>query len=188
MVPFWEQGTLTSVSDVQSGQRALLVEAKSGETVSSDAFDSLDKVQAVLETGSHQLKASKMVVHGGSDRWIHRKTTLYLGATLTATIGRKGRTMGDNMLHTGPSSTSKPASPGPMCRRPLAKALAKLFQSRTEGDDVDISETVSLVAAVKQQAARLRVVGTEQSQGGDVVLAKTGGSLDLDGMQATFAV
>jgi hypothetical protein len=75
MVPFWEQGTLTSVSDVQSGQRALLVEAKSGETVSSDAFDSLDKVQAVLETGSHQLKASKMVVHGGSDRWIHRKTT-----------------------------------------------------------------------------------------------------------------
>jgi hypothetical protein len=44
-----------------------------------------------------------------------------------------------------------------------AKALAKLFQSRTEGDDVDFPETVSLVAAVKQQAARLRVVGTEQS-------------------------
>ena len=33
---------------VQAGERALLLEAKSGETVSSDAFDSLDQVAAVL--------------------------------------------------------------------------------------------------------------------------------------------
>jgi hypothetical protein len=60
---------------VQSGQRALLVEAKSGETVSSDAFDSLDRVQTVLEAGNHQPKASKMVVYGGRDRWVQREVT-----------------------------------------------------------------------------------------------------------------
>ena len=45
------------------------------ETVSSDAFDSLDKVQAVLEAGGHQPKASKMVIHGGRDRWVEREVT-----------------------------------------------------------------------------------------------------------------
>jgi predicted AAA+ superfamily ATPase len=61
---------------VQAGQRALLVEAKSGETVSSDAFDSLDKVRTAMEVGSRPSKTSKIVVHGGRDRWVQRDVTV----------------------------------------------------------------------------------------------------------------
>lgn len=59
---------------VQAGERAILVEAKSGETVSSDAFDSLDAVESVLARGRRQ-EAAKVVVHGGRDRWLQRDAT-----------------------------------------------------------------------------------------------------------------
>jgi Predicted ATPase (AAA+ superfamily) len=59
----------------QAGQRALLVEAKSGETVSADGFNSLDKVQTMLKSAGMQATTSKIVVHGGLDRWTQRETT-----------------------------------------------------------------------------------------------------------------
>jgi uncharacterized protein len=59
---------------VQAGGRALLLEAKSGETVSSDAFDNLDRVAAALTQGTKQA-TEKVVVHGGRERWIQRDTT-----------------------------------------------------------------------------------------------------------------
>jgi len=60
---------------VQVGQRTILVEAKSGENVPSDAFDGLDTVQALLKTASMQPRTRKMVVYGGRDRWTQRETT-----------------------------------------------------------------------------------------------------------------
>jgi predicted AAA+ superfamily ATPase len=61
---------------VQAGQRTLLVEAKSGETVASDAFDGLDKVAALLKAGRVPPKIGKTIVYGGHDRWTQRETTV----------------------------------------------------------------------------------------------------------------
>jgi hypothetical protein len=60
---------------VQAGQRALLVEAKSGETVAADGYAGLDKVEAMLKSGGMRATTSKIVVHGGHERWTHRGTT-----------------------------------------------------------------------------------------------------------------
>jgi predicted AAA+ superfamily ATPase len=60
---------------VQDGQRAILIEAKSGEIVSSDALDTLERVKALMGTGGEHGKASKMVIHGGRDRWTQRDAT-----------------------------------------------------------------------------------------------------------------
>jgi predicted AAA+ superfamily ATPase len=59
---------------VPAGERAIVVEAKSGATVASDAFDSLDQVTAVLARGKKE-NAAKVVVHGGEERWTQRAAT-----------------------------------------------------------------------------------------------------------------
>jgi predicted AAA+ superfamily ATPase len=60
----------------QAGPRVLLIEAKSGETVASDAFGSLDKVAALLKAGGMPPRAGKMIVYGGHDRWTQHETTV----------------------------------------------------------------------------------------------------------------
>ena len=60
----------------QAGPRVLLIEAKSGETVASDAFGSLDKVAALLKAAGTPPKIGKMIVYGGHDRWTQRETTV----------------------------------------------------------------------------------------------------------------
>jgi uncharacterized protein len=60
---------------LRSGLDTIALEAKSGQTLSSDVFDTLDRVAALLADPKGAGGVDKVVVYGGDERLRHRETT-----------------------------------------------------------------------------------------------------------------